>query len=98
VFFDKFGTGTLVRTLLLADNIVKKYTNHNYSGIGGDVNVVGNDKIASRCLFSNFTSFKIKFEAVDGSIKEIEVPCKTQGDWNSYDLDLSTYTGVDLLI
>jgi hypothetical protein len=29
-----------MRTLLLADNIVKKYTNHNYSGIGNvDVNV-----------------------------------------------------------
>jgi hypothetical protein len=36
-------------------------------------------------------------EAADGSNKELEVPpAKTQGAWNSYDLDLSTYAGVNL--
>jgi hypothetical protein len=51
-----------------------KYTNHNYSGIGGvDVNV-DNDKIAYRCLFSKLYIIQIKLEAVNGTNKEIEVP------------------------
>jgi predicted ATP-grasp superfamily ATP-dependent carboligase len=44
----------------------------------------------------NFTSFKIKLEAVDGSNREIEVHLQNTRAWNSYDLDLSTYTGVNL--
>jgi hypothetical protein len=42
----------------------------------------------------NFTSFKIKLAV--GTKKEIEVPYKTQGAWNSYDLDKYIHTGVDL--
>ncbi|MFT6747398.1 MAG: hypothetical protein ACJAZ2_001750 [Glaciecola sp.] len=98
VIFDKFGTQTTIEDLALADNIVKKYTNHNYSGIGGgDVDVSAMTKLHLDVYSPNFTSFKIKFEAVNGTNKEIEVPfTKTKGAWNSYDVDLSTYAGVDL--
>jgi hypothetical protein len=99
VAFDSFGGSTIVGDVTLGDgNIVKKYTNHNYSGIGNvDVNVTAMTKLHLDVYSPNFTSFKIKLEAVNGTNKEIEVPfTKTQGAWNSYDLDVSTYTGVDL--
>jgi hypothetical protein len=53
--------------------------NHNYSGIMA--RCFGDDKIASRCLFSKlFTSFKIKLEAVDGSKRDRgSLAKKTQG-------------------
>jgi hypothetical protein len=99
VAFDNFNGSTIDGDVTLADgNIVKKYSNHNYSGIGNvDVNVSEMTKLHLDVYSPNFTTFKIKLEAVNGSNKEIEVPfTKTQGAWNSYDLDLSTYAGVDL--
>ncbi|MGO4818417.1 T9SS type A sorting domain-containing protein [Flavobacterium sp. W22_SRS_FP1] len=99
VIFDKFGTSTSIDDLILADgNTVKKYTNHNYSGIGGgDVDVSTMTKFHIDVYSPNFTSLSIKFEDVNKAAKEIVVVgAKTQGAWNSYDLDLSTYPGVDL--
>jgi hypothetical protein len=49
--------------------IVKKYTNHNYSGIGGGDLMFDNDKIA----YIHLQLYIIKLEAVNGA-KEIEVP------------------------
>jgi hypothetical protein len=99
VAFDSFGGSTIEGDVTLADgNVVKKYTSHNYSGIGNvNVNVSAMTKLHLDVYSPNFTSFKIKLEAADGSNKELEVPpAKTQGAWNSYDLDLSTYAGVNL--
>lgn len=101
--FQDFGGTTIVGPVTLADgNTVMKYTNHLYSGIragAGDLDVTSmtNMHIDVYSPSSNFTSFKIKLESVNAAAKEIEVPfTKVQGSWNSYDLDLSTYTGVDL--
>jgi hypothetical protein len=44
----------------------------------------------------NFTSFKIKLEAVDGSNRDRGSIYKNTRGVDSYDLDLSTYTGVNL--
>ena len=101
--FQDFGGCTIVGPTVLGDgNTVIKYTNHLYSGIragAGDLNVTSMTKmhIDVYSPSGNFTSFKIKLESVSGAANEIEVPfAKVQGSWNSYDLDLSTYTGVDL--
>jgi Putative metal-binding motif len=103
VVFDNFGGGcNIVGDVTLADSsIVKKYLSHSYSGIkvngAGSLNVTSMTKLHLDVWSPDFVSFKIKLEAANGSYNEIEVPfAKTQNSWNSYDLDLSTYTGVDL--
>lgn len=101
VIFDSFGGSTIVGDVALGDgNVVKKYTNHLYSGIqvgAGDLNVTSMTKLHIDVYSPGFTSFRIKLEAVNGSNVELDVPgAHSQGVWNSYDLDLSTYAGVDL--
>uniref|UniRef100_UPI0030CA390C T9SS type A sorting domain-containing protein n=1 Tax=uncultured Flavobacterium sp. TaxID=165435 RepID=UPI0030CA390C len=101
VIFDTFGSAVTIASSTLGDgNIVMKYTNHNYSGIQagtGNLDVNSMTMLHLDVYSPNFTSFKIKLEAVNGSALELEVPfAKTQNSWNSYDIDLSTYTGVDL--
>ncbi|MEC4005926.1 T9SS type A sorting domain-containing protein [Flavobacterium sp. SUN052] len=102
VVFDSFGGSTIVGDVTLADNsVVKKYTGHSYSGISTNgafnLNVASMTKLHIDVWSPDFVSFKIKLEAVNGSNVELEVPfTKSQGSWNSYDLDLSTYSAVDL--
>ena len=99
--FDSFGGSNIVGDVVLADgNTVIKYTNHLYSGIragAGDLDVTTMTKLHIDVYSPDFTAFRIKLEAVNGSNVELDVPgAHTQGTWNSYDLDLSTYAGVDL--
>lgn len=99
--FQNFGGSTIVGPVTLADgNTVMKYTNHLYSGIqagAGNLDVTGMTKLHIDVYSPGFTSFRIKLEAANGSNIELDVPgAHVQGTWNSYDLDLSTYAGVDL--
>ena len=101
--FDSFGGTTIVGDVVLGDgNTVIKYTGHLYSGIRAgagdlDVTTMTTLHIDVYSPSANFTSFKVKLEAVNGSNVELEVPfTKAIGSWNSYDLNLSTYAGVDL--
>ncbi|RZJ69254.1 MopE-related protein [Flavobacterium sp.] len=100
-FFD-FGGSTIVGDVTLADNsIVKKYTNHSYSGISTNgaqnLNVSAMTHLHIDVWSPDFASFKIKLEAANGSAVELEVPGnKAQGTWNSYNIPLSNYAGVDL--
>ena len=103
IIFDSFGGSTIVGDVTLADDSkVKKYTGHSYSGISANSNVTGlfvaNMTHLHIDVWSpDFASFKIKLEAMNGSNVELEVPgAKVQNSWNSYDIDLSTYAGVDL--
>lgn len=102
VIFDSFGGSNIVGDITLGDgSIVKKYLSHSYSGIKvnglGDLNVTSMTHLHLDVWSPDFVSFKIKLEGTNGSNNEIEVPfAKNQGSWNSYDLDLSTYTGVTL--
>ena len=77
-----------------------KYTNHLYSGIqagAGNLDVTTMTTLHIDVYSPGFTAFRIKLEAANGSNLELDVPgAHVQGSWNSYDLDLSTYTGVDL--
>ena len=99
--FDSFGGSTIVGDVLLADgNTVIKYTNHLYSGIragAGDMDITGMTMLHIDAYSPDFTTFAIKLEAVNGSFVELAVPgAYTQNAWNSYDLDLSTYSAADL--
>lgn len=103
VIFDNFGGGaTIVGDVTLDDNsVVKKYTNHSYSGISpnstNNLNVSGMTHLHMDVWSPNFVSFKVKLEATNGSNNEIEVPfTKVQGVWNSYDIPLSTYVNTNL--
>ena len=99
--FDSFGGSNIVGDVLLADgNTVIKYTNHLYSGIragAGDMDVTSMTMLHIDAYSPDFTTFAIKLEAVNGSNVELAVPgSHTQNAWNSYDLDLSTYSAADL--
>ncbi len=99
--FDSFGGSTFLGPLTLGDgNTCVKYTNHLYSGIqagAGNLDVTTMTTLHIDVYSPGFTAFRIKLEAVNGSNLELDVPgAHVQGSWNSYDLDLSTYTGVDL--
>ena len=99
--FDSFGGCNIVGDVVLADgNTVIKYTNHLYSGIragAGDLDVTTMTMLHIDAFSPDFTAFAIKLEAVNGSNVELAVPgAHTQGVWNSYDLDLSTYSAADL--
>ncbi len=99
--FDSFGGSTFFGPLTLGDgNTCVKYTNHLYSGIqagAGNLDVTTMTTLHIDVYSPGFTAFRIKLEAVNGSNLELDVPgAHVQGSWNSYDLDLSTYTGVDL--
>jgi len=103
IIFDNFGGGaTIVGDVTLADaSVVKKYTGHSYSGISANSNVT--PLFASQMTHlhidvwsPDFVSFKIKIESFTSGPIELEVPFpKVQNAWNSYDIDLSTYAGVD---
>ena len=104
IIFDSFGGGaTIVGDETLADaSVVKKYTGHSYSGISANSNVTG--LFASQMTHlhidvwsPNFTSFRVKLEGMNGSNFELNAPGgTTQNAWNSYDIPLTSFTGVDL--
>jgi len=105
-YFDLFDTAgwggsTLEEVTLNDGNAVQKITNHWYSGIhlngAGSLDVSGMTKLHFDVWSPNYSGMAIKLEAANGSAKEIGVPgTLTQGQWMSVDLDLSTYSGVDL--
>jgi len=101
VTFQDFGGTTIVGDVTLVDgNIVKKYVNHNYSGIqlaATSIDVSAMTMLHMDVYSQDFTGFKIKLEDATGGNNEIQVPfTQVQGSWNSYDLDLSTYSAPDL--
>ena len=101
ISFETFGGTSFVGPKTLADaNTVWKYYNHLYSGIQlatTSVDVSAMKMLHMDVYSQDFTTFKIKLEDVDKAALELEVPAaKVKGSWNSYDIDLSTYVGVNL--
>lgn len=101
VTFQTFGGTKFIGPFPLADgNTVFKYYNHLYSGI--QLNTVSLDVSAMQMLHidvysQDFNEIKIKLEDATGAANEIIVPgAKVKNSWNSYDIDLSTYTAPDL--
>ncbi|GAB1308080.1 hypothetical protein KH5_07630 [Urechidicola sp. KH5] len=96
VTFDSFGGSSIEGDVVLADgNTVKKYKNHLFSGIGnGSWDVSGMQKLHIDVWSPGFTSFRIKLEDGSGGNLELDVPgSEVQNSWNSYDIDLSAYSG-----
>lgn len=101
VTFDSFNGTTIVGDVTLGDSkTVVKYTSHLFSGIGGGSYDVSAMTMLHIDVYSpDFTNFRIKLEANNGTNVELDVPvgAPTQGVWNSYDIDLSAYSAVDLV-
>ncbi|MFC6877558.1 beta strand repeat-containing protein, partial [Flavobacterium myungsuense] len=102
VVFSNFNSAAVITDQTLADNsVVKKYATHTFSGIApngaNNLDVSGMTHLHIDVWSPDFTSFKVKLEATNGSNNEIEVPfSKIRGAWNSYDIALSTYTATNL--
>ncbi len=103
IVFDSFGGSTIVGDETLADaSVVKKYTGHSFSGISANTDVTGLFAAQMTHLHidvwsPNFTSFRVKLEAVNGTNVELNAPGgTTQSNWNSYDIPLTSFAGVDL--
>uniref|UniRef100_UPI00404ABB2B T9SS sorting signal type C domain-containing protein n=1 Tax=Flavobacterium sp. TaxID=239 RepID=UPI00404ABB2B len=101
IFFQSFDSSTIVDETLADGSIVKKYTNHSFSGISANGNLPLDVSQMTHLHFDiwspDFTSMRIKLEAYDGSGLEIDVPGGTsQNNWNSFDIPLSSFAGVNL--
>ena len=103
VNFDNFGGGTtIVGDVVLGDgNTVKKYTAHNYSGIGGgSYDVSAMEKLHIDVYFDGAPAeFQLKLESPggvgNGQVKIVEIG-PASGEWLSFDIDLSFFTAADL--
>jgi Secretion system C-terminal sorting domain len=101
--FDSFNGSTIVGDVVLGDgNTVIKYTNHLYSGIragSGNLDVSTMTKLHMDVYSpsTSITLLRVKLEDANGGNLELDVPgTEVSSSWNSFDLDLSTYTGVNL--
>ena len=102
VGFDVFGSAAVIADQALADgNTVKKYTNHNFSGIGGGNYNVGQMETLHIDVYfepgTNVGDFRVKLEDQTGGATEISVENNpATGQWISYDIPLTSYPGPNL--
>jgi hypothetical protein len=102
VTFNNFGSAAVINDLALADgNTVKKYTNHNFSGIGGgtyDISLM--ETLHVDVYFASAPGdFRIKLEDVTGGAGATEISVQNNaptGVWLSYDIDLTNFTAPNL--
>ncbi len=88
---------TIVSTIQISGNNTLRYTNLNYQGtqLTGSVNALTMNKLHVDVWTSNGTSFQIT--PISPGPKEKLITCTplVQNQWNSFDLDLSLFTGVN---
>lgn len=97
-FFPNWGQSTVVSTIQVgADNILK-YANLNYQGtqIDGSVNVLPMDKLHVDVWTADGTTFQITPISPGPQENLFTVSSVTQNAWNSYDIDLSNFSNVDM--
>lgn len=102
VTFNAFGSAAAITDLALADgNTVKKYTNHNFSGIGGasyDISLM--ETLHIDVYFATPPGdFRIKLEDITGGAGATEISVDNgaaTGVWLSYDIDLTNFTAPNL--
>jgi hypothetical protein len=95
ITFNNFGSAAVISDLALVDgNTVKKYTNHNFSGIGGgtyDISLM--ETLHIDVYFASASGdFRVKLEDVTTAATEISIENNpATGVWLSYNIDLSNY-------
>ncbi len=96
-FFPNWGQSTVVTTEDIAGNETLKYANLNYQGtqFTGSVNALPMKKLHLDLWTSDGTAFQIT--PVSPGPKEFLVSrTPVQNQWNSFDFDLTEFTGLDL--
>jgi hypothetical protein len=92
-----WGQSTVVSNIKLGEDNIMVYTNLNYQGtqLSGSVNALTMNRLHVDVWTSNGTMFKIT--PISPGPKEKLFTCTplVQGQWNSYDIDLSEFTGVN---
>ena len=100
VSFSNFGSAAVITDQALVDgNTVKKYVNHNFSGIGsGDYDVSQMEMLHVDVYFGTAAGdFRIKLEDITTAATEISVENgPATGQWISYDIPLSSFTTPNL--
>ncbi len=95
-FNPNWGQATQVSTIQVGADNVLKYAGLNYQGtnLNGTVNALTMNKLHVDVWSSDATSFQIT--PISSGPKEKLVTCTplVQNQWNSFDLDLSQFTGV----
>ena len=98
-FFPNWGQTTVVTDDTIATNATKKYSNMNYQGIqlGGDLNVSAMSTLHIDVWTPNCTAFDVYLINTTGTTTEQNVTLTpTLNGWNSFDIDLTKYTKIDL--
>lgn len=97
--FNPFwGQSTVVTTSDIGGNNTLVYTNLNYQGtqLTGSVNAKAMDKLHIDIWTANSTLFQITPISPGPKEKLYTLTPLTQNSWNSFDIDLSVFTGVDM--
>ncbi|MDD3079823.1 MAG: T9SS type A sorting domain-containing protein [Paludibacter sp.] len=97
-FNPNWGQSTVVSTIQIgADNILK-YANLNYQGtqLSGSVNALPMDKLHIDVWTSDGTTFQITPISTGPKEYLVTLTPLNQNEWNSYDIDLSQFSGVDM--
>ncbi len=102
ITFNNFGSAAVITDLALADgNTVKKYTNHNFSGIGGgSYDISQMETMHIDVYFATAPGdFRIKLEDITGGAGATEISIQNNaptGQWISYEIDLTNYPAPNL--
>lgn len=95
-FFPNWGQSTVVSTVDVEGNSTLKYETLNYQGtqLAGNVNALPMKKLHIDIWTADGTAFQIT--PISPGPKEFLISkTPVQNQWNSYDIDLSDFTGVD---
>lgn len=93
-----WGQSTVVSTIKIGEDNVLKYATLNYQGtqLTGQVNALTMNKLHVDVWTSDATQFQIT--PISPGPKEKLVSCTplVKNQWNSFDIDLSSFTGVNM--
>ena len=96
-WFPNWGQSTVVTDVLIAGNDTKKYANLNYQGIipAAALNVSSMQFLHIDIWTPNCTAFDV-FLINPGPVEQKVTVNPTASGWNSYNIPLSSYPGVNL--
>lgn len=96
-WFPNWGQSTVVSDVSIAGNTTKLYANLNYQGIqfANSVNASGMNFLHMDIWTPNCTAFKV-FLINAGPVEQAVILTPTLSGWNSYDINLSQYSNINL--
>ncbi len=96
-WFPNWGQSTVVSDVAIAGNSTKLYANLNYQGVqfANPVSAAGMSFLHMDIWTPNCTAFKV-YLINPGPVEQAVVLTPTLSGWNSYDINLSQYTNINL--